>query len=303
MFGKIFASMYDGTLATKGPWQALVTFQQMIVLCDRTGIIDMTPEALSRRTTIPLDIINIGIAALEQTDSASRSPELDGRRIVRLSDSRSWGWQIVNFEKYRKIRTEDDRREYMANLMRERRAKEKEESAKRKLPLAKLAHADADADAEAKKSNVEHDRDARETLDFLNQVTGRNFQPTKVNLALIQGRLKEGATPLQCRQVIIRKNREWKDDEKMAQYLRPATLFNATKFSQYQGELVPAPDLDIPAPAPAPKRNGNGDKPAWQQSAEHIKAMAELLGLDSTSTVATIEAEIERRHVKALPAQ
>ena len=27
-------------------------------------------------------------------------------------------------------------------------------------------------------------------------------------------------------------------DEKMRNYLRPATLFNATKFSQYSGELL-----------------------------------------------------------------
>ena len=145
MFGKLFASMYDGTLATRGPWQALVTFQQMIVLCDRTGIVDMTADALSRRTTIPLDIIKIGITALEQPDSESRSPELDGRRIVRLSGSRDWGWQIVNHDKYRKIRSEDERREYMANLMRERRANEKKDVINRKQPLAKLAHADADA--------------------------------------------------------------------------------------------------------------------------------------------------------------
>lgn len=147
MFGKVFASMYDGTLATRGPWQALVTFQQMIVLCDRTGIVDMTADALSRRTTIPIDIINIGIAALEQEDTESRSPELGGRRIVRLSEHRDWGWQIVNYELYRKIRSEDERREYMANLMRDRRKKAGKTVNGRKHPLAKLAHADADADA------------------------------------------------------------------------------------------------------------------------------------------------------------
>ena len=143
MFGKVFSSMYDGTLATRGPWQALVTFQQFIVLADRTGIVDMTAEALSRRTTIPLDIINIGIAALEQEDSGSRIPALDGRRIIRLSDTRNWGWQVVNYEHYRKIRSADDRREYMANLMRHRRKRTK---ANGKHALAKLSHADAEVE-------------------------------------------------------------------------------------------------------------------------------------------------------------
>jgi len=152
MFGKVFASMYDGTLATRGPWQALVTFQQFIVLADRTGIVDMTADAIARRTTIPIDIIKIGIAALEQIDSESRSPELDGRRIARLSDNRDWGWQIVNYEKYRKIRSEDERRDYMAKLMRERRAEAKAADSLCYQPLAKLAHADVDVDVEAIKT-------------------------------------------------------------------------------------------------------------------------------------------------------
>ena len=30
MYVKIFSQIYDGTLCTKGPWQALVTFQQLL---------------------------------------------------------------------------------------------------------------------------------------------------------------------------------------------------------------------------------------------------------------------------------
>lgn len=75
-------------------------------------------------------------------------------------------------------------------------------------------------------------------LQFLNEKTGKAFQPVDVNLDLIVSRLKEGATAIQCRQVIVRKSREWLGDEKMAEYLRPATLFGKTKFAQYVGELV-----------------------------------------------------------------
>lgn len=122
MFAKLFSSMYDGTLATKGPWEAVVTFQQLLILADRCGVVDMTAEAIARRTTIPLGIIEKGIKALESPDPDSRRPDEDGRRIVRLADHRAWGWQIVNFEHYRAIRNADERREYQRNLMRERRA-------------------------------------------------------------------------------------------------------------------------------------------------------------------------------------
>lgn len=123
MYSKLYSSMYDGTLGTRGPWQALVTFQQLLVLSDRYGQVDMTREAISRRTTIPLDIIAAGISALEQPDPDSRRPDADGRRIVRLAEHRDWGWQIVNYEHYARIRSAEERRDYNRNKMREYRAK------------------------------------------------------------------------------------------------------------------------------------------------------------------------------------
>lgn len=83
---------------------------------------------------------------------------------------------------------------------------------------------------------------ATEILKFLNTKTGRNYELTKVNLDFIVNRLKEGSTPGQCRQVVAKKCREWLTDEKMTLYLRPATLFNKTKFAQYRGELIAIPE-------------------------------------------------------------
>jgi hypothetical protein len=122
MYGKLFSSMYDGTLATRGPWEALVTFQQLVILADRRGHVDMTTEAIFRRTTIPIEVIRVGIAALEKPDPESRTPNEEGRRIVRLSDTRPWGWRIVNHDHYRRIRSQDERREYMRQYQRQRRA-------------------------------------------------------------------------------------------------------------------------------------------------------------------------------------
>jgi len=83
---------------------------------------------------------------------------------------------------------------------------------------------------------------AIEVLNFLNTKTGRNYQPVEANLKLIAARLKEGASVQDCRSVIAKKAREWGSDAKMEPYLRPATLFNATKFAQYRGELIEQPE-------------------------------------------------------------
>ena len=89
---------------------------------------------------------------------------------------------------------------------------------------------------EEKKSALR--KQAVEILEFLNEKTGRIYRPVDTNLKLIMARLESGATLGNCFQVIAKKTREWKDDSRMALYLRPATLFNATKFEQYVGELV-----------------------------------------------------------------
>ncbi len=112
MYAKVFSQIYDGTLCTKGPWQALVTFQQMLVLADHEGHVDMTAGAIARRTTIPLDIIEMGISELMKPDPESRTPTEEGRRIALLSDGRGWGWRIVNYKVYRDLKREEDRKNY-----------------------------------------------------------------------------------------------------------------------------------------------------------------------------------------------
>ena len=84
--------------------------------------------------------------------------------------------------------------------------------------------------------NAEFRKQAIEVLDYLNENTGRAYRPVDSNLKLIIARLKSGATALQCREVIFNKCSDWLTDPKMSEYLRPATLFNATKFEQYLGE-------------------------------------------------------------------
>jgi uncharacterized phage protein (TIGR02220 family) len=78
---------------------------------------------------------------------------------------------------------------------------------------------------------------AIEILDYLNEKANRNFRPVKANIGLIASRLKEGATPDECKAVIDSKVAAWSANAKMAQYLRPETLFGATKFASYVGEL------------------------------------------------------------------
>lgn len=90
----------------------------MLILSDKSGIVDMTADAIQRRTNIPMEIIEHAIPLLEAPDPDSRSKDCEGRRIVRLDPGRSWGWRIVNFLKYRESATVEMTR--MAEAMRKK---------------------------------------------------------------------------------------------------------------------------------------------------------------------------------------
>lgn len=144
MYGKVFESIYDGTLA--GHWQAIVTMQQLIVLANEDGVVDMTPKAIARRTTIPLKIIAAGLEHLADPDPYSRTPGEEGRRIVLLDDHRPWGWRLVNFSKYRGLRNMEQKREADRQRVAEKRKKNKD-VATVSQGVANVAHADTDAEA------------------------------------------------------------------------------------------------------------------------------------------------------------
>jgi len=123
MYGKIFDSIYDGTLAED--WRALITFQQFIVLCDADGMVDMTPQSISRRTGIPVEHIKAGIDVLEKADKYSRTSDEDGKRIELIDDHRPWGWHIVNHEKYKRMQDADTIRAQTRERVRKHREKKR----------------------------------------------------------------------------------------------------------------------------------------------------------------------------------
>ncbi len=76
----------------------------------------------------------------------------------------------------------------------------------------------------------------QEVLDYLNKVARKNFTLTDAYRKFIEARFKEGASFEDFVRVIDSKTEQWYSDEEMAKYLRPQTLFNATKFQSYLNE-------------------------------------------------------------------
>jgi len=76
-------------------------------------------------------------------------------------------------------------------------------------------------------------------LDYLNEKAQSRFRAVESTVALIMARLGEDHDEEEIKAVIDAKVAEWGDDEKMKQYIRPKTLFNATNFNNYVGQSSP----------------------------------------------------------------
>lgn len=76
----------------------------------------------------------------------------------------------------------------------------------------------------------------KEVFEYFNEVTGKAYKGVEAHKRLIRSRFKEGHTLDDFKAVIDFKFDQWKDNEEMAGYVRPDTLFSASHFDSYLQE-------------------------------------------------------------------
>lgn len=108
MYAKVFAQIFDSSIADD--YKLRHFFMDLLVLADSDGVIDMTPTAIASRTRIPLREVNHYLEKLESPDKRSRTPDDDGRRIKQTHPERGWGWVVINYDNYRRIADEEERK-------------------------------------------------------------------------------------------------------------------------------------------------------------------------------------------------
>ena len=83
MYGKIFVSMYDGTISAN--WKAMITFQQLFISCElyenRFLAITTTAKSLSSKTSIPEDILIEGFNCLANMDEYSLCKGINAKSV------------------------------------------------------------------------------------------------------------------------------------------------------------------------------------------------------------------------------
>jgi uncharacterized phage protein (TIGR02220 family) len=99
----------------------------------------------------------------------------------------------------------------------------------------------------ATNKNDKNNKNVKEVIDYLNLViNGKYKTTTKTHIDNISARLNEGHSVDDLKLVITHKSNEWLNDKNMAQYLRPSTLFQTSKFQGYL--LAAKPQRSATAP-------------------------------------------------------
>jgi len=150
MYCKLFASLYQGTL--RGRSHEILVFTNLLANADAAGFVDKHFRAIAEEVGLSQDEVKAAIQVLESPDLESRSPEASGARLVKMDSHRAWGWRIVNYIKYRQIRSEEDRREQ--NRAAQERFRNKSNNSKppsAEVSRGKPESAQAEAEAEEKK--------------------------------------------------------------------------------------------------------------------------------------------------------
>ena len=227
LYARVFLQILDSSIAEN--YELRHIFEDFLKLASRDGAVDMTRESISRRLNVPLEKLNDAISHLMAPDLQSRDAEHEGRRLAYLDDHRDWGWKILNWEKYDKIRTKLD---VAIRVARHRENK----TFKKAIPLPSDANPIGMSTAVPATKLSEEDHyhpNSRTVLHMLREVSGKHYREVDSNLSVISARLKEPEVDLEgVKAMITHQFQKWKGT-KDEFYMRPETLFGKQKFDGY----------------------------------------------------------------------
>lgn len=121
MYGKVFQSLFYGSLS--GQSDAQLVFVCLIAHADQDGNAELHPAPIGALTGIGIDRARAALSMLSSPDPDSRRTDEDGKRILEIG---AGCWHIVNYQHYRALRDQDQRRAQAREQMRRLRESRKQ---------------------------------------------------------------------------------------------------------------------------------------------------------------------------------
>jgi hypothetical protein len=120
VYGKAFASMYEGSMVGSGP-VVFSVWGYCIAKADIDGTVLLNPQLLAPVIGTSRAEIEDAIRFLEAPDEHSKNPDHGGRRLLRQTGHLYF---VVSHAIYREMKSNAERREYMRKYMQDRRSKD-----------------------------------------------------------------------------------------------------------------------------------------------------------------------------------
>ena len=249
MYGKIFESTFTGSMVGTGV-TVFAIWSYVIANTRPPGHVELNPVILGAILGCPAEDVTRAIEALCQPDPASRSPECEGRRLVKEAP---FLFSVPTWARYRATRNDDERKAY--NREAQRKSRERRSSAMSMTvstcqpPSAAVSHgqpkhkhiAEKNLDSalgkapRAESCQAAPD-DARQLLGLVNKLASTRYQPVPATLTPIVARVRE-YDPYTLAAMLRHQWAEWQNDDKMRKFFRPKTLFSAQNCANYVGQL------------------------------------------------------------------
>ena len=115
-YTKLHASILTSTIWLESDHVRIVWIT-LLALANKDGIVQGSVPGLASVARVPVDKAREAITRLLSPDPDSRSHTVEGRRIEEIQG----GWRLINFEYYRKLHSEEQRKEYKRLWMAEKR--------------------------------------------------------------------------------------------------------------------------------------------------------------------------------------
>lgn len=116
-YTKLFSSITASTIWQE-PDGTRLTWITMLAMARKDGCVYGSVPGLAHQAKVSIDAVRTALACFLAPDPDSRTKDFEGRRIEEIDG----GWRLLNHEKFRKIRSAEERREYMREFMRKKRA-------------------------------------------------------------------------------------------------------------------------------------------------------------------------------------
>lgn len=164
-----FTKLFN-TIVTSTIWQeddtTRIVWITMLAIADADGKVSAAIPGLASVANVTVEDCEKAVNKLKSPDSYSRTKDFDGRRI----EETDGGWTILNYLKYRRMMSEEERREYKRIKQQEYRKRGQSvdkcstsvDSGGSKW--TKLTQAEAEGDKEAEKKEKKHKPASREEV-------------------------------------------------------------------------------------------------------------------------------------------